>query len=142
MFNASPHILKRLAALVWYSGVVILLIKSGRLLLEATQIDPDQPWTWLALLVGITLGAIKARYIFCKLCIKNLQRIDMLKQPKIWNFYRPQFFIFLFLMISLGAYLSRIAHDDYIMLISVAVIDLAIATALLGSSYIFWKQPE
>lgn len=140
MFNTSPRILKLLAALVWYIGVVVLFIKSANLLLEAERINPDQPWVWLAVLGGLALGGIKSKYLFRRLCIKNLRRIDALEQPKIWHFYRVHFFIFLFLMITLGAFLSRLAHGDYPMLIIVAVIEFSIATALLRSSYCFWRE--
>ena len=139
MLNTSPHTLKLLAALVWCSGVVVLFIKSASLLLEAERINPDQYWTWLAILTGLIIGAIKAKYLFKRICIKNLRRIDALEQPKIWNFYRLRFFIFLCLMITLGAFLSRLAHGDYSMLISVAVVDISVATALLASSNCFWK---
>ena len=140
MFNTSPRTLKLLAALVWASGFVVLFIKGGSLLIEAERIHPDQAWTWLAILGGLTIGGIKAKYLFSRLCIKNLRRIDALLQPKIWHFYRARFFIFLLCMTSLGAFFSRLAADNYPMLLVVAVVDLSVATALLGSSYCFWKK--
>ncbi len=140
LFNTSPRTLKLLAALVWYGGAVILFIKSTSLLLEAEKINPDQPLTWLAVLSGLVLGGIKAKYLFNRLCLNNLRRIDALKQPKFWQFYRVRFFIFLFFMISLGSSLSRLAHGDFPMLIAVAVVELSVATALLGSSACFWRE--
>ncbi|MFK5891752.1 MAG: hypothetical protein QM504_00855 [Pseudomonadota bacterium] len=140
MFDSSSYTLKLLAAAIWYSGVVILLIKSTSLFIEAERINPEQLWTPIAFFSGLILGSIKAKYIFQKLCFKNLDRIDTLKQPKIWNFYRLHFFIFLFSMVTLGAYLSRVAEGDYPVLITVAIIDISIATALLGSSHCFWKK--
>jgi len=140
MFNTSLRTLKLLAALVWFSGAIVLFIKSASLFLEAEGINPDQPWTWLAVLAGLVIGGIKARYLFSRLCFKNLSRINALEQPKLWHFYRARFFFFLFLMVSSGAFLSRLAHGDYPMLIAVAVIDLSIATALLGSSNCFLRE--
>ena len=140
MFDASQRTLKLLAALVWYTGAVVLFIKSAGLLLDAESVNPDQSWTWLAVLSGLVLGGIKAKYLFNRLCFKNLSRILALKQPKLWHFYRVHFFIFLFFMISLGAFLSRLAHGDYPMLIAVAVVELSVATALLGSSGCFWRE--
>jgi hypothetical protein len=49
-------------------------------------------------------------------------------------------FFFLALMISAGATLSRVAQDNYLLLCAVAALDLTIAVALLGSSYVFWQQ--
>ena len=43
-------------------------------------------------------------------------------------------------MIGTGMALSRMAHGNYVFLLSVAVLDVAIATALLSSSVVFWKQ--
>jgi hypothetical protein len=43
-------------------------------------------------------------------------------------------------MIAAGASLSRLAQGSYPFLISVAVLDLAIAVALLGSSIVYWQQ--
>ena len=54
--------------------------------------------------------------------------------------YRPQFFIFLATMIAIGATLSRAAHGNFPFLLSVAVLDSSIATALLGSSIVFWQE--
>ena len=141
MLDASTRTLKFLASLVWYSGAVVLYIKSSSLLLEAESIKPGQLWIWLAALGGLLIGAIKAKYLFKRLCIKNLKRIDALEKPKLWHFYRLRFFIFLFTMIVLGHFLSGQAHDNYPMLIIMAVVELSIATALLGSSHCFWKKP-
>ena len=69
-----------------------------------------------------------------------LRQIEKLAEPKIWQFFRPVFFMFLFLMILAGAALSRLAHGNYFLLLCIAALDLTIATALLGSSYVFWKQ--
>ena len=139
MFNTSTHTLKLLASLVWHSGFIVLFIKSSKLLLEAEKINPDQSLIWLAIVTGVVIGAIKARYLYSKLCLKNLYRIDALTQPKFWNFYRLRFFFFLISMIILGVFLSHIAHDSYAALIIMAIIEISVATALLGSSHYFWR---
>jgi hypothetical protein len=140
MFDASIQNLKTLASLVWYSGAVVLSVKSFILLLEAYRINPDQPWVWLAIVGGLLIGAIKAKYLFIRLCLKNLERIEGLSNPKLWHFYRMHFFIFLFCMILLGSFVSRLAHGDYPMLITMAIIELSVGTALLGSCHCFWKK--
>lgn len=140
MLNTSPHTLKLLASMVWYSGAVVLFIKSSILLFEAEKMDPDQPWVWIAVLSGVIIGIIKAKYLFNRLCIKNLKRIYALEQPKLWQFYRIPFFIFLLTMIILGSVLSHLAHGHYAILIAMVIIEISIATALLGSSHCFWKD--
>ncbi len=139
-FNTSRRSLKLLASLVWYSGAVVLSFKSSRLLLEAQNITPNQLWIWLAVLGGLIIGLIKAKYLFKPLCIKNLKRIDTLEKPRLWQFYRTGFFIFLFAMILLGSFISQLAHGSYAALMSMAIIEVSLATALLGSSTCFWKK--
>ena len=140
MFNVSPNILKLLAALVWYSGSVVLYLKSTHLLFRAEVLNPGQHWIWLAVISGLVIGGVKAKYLYKRLCIKNLARINALPQAKLWHFYRLRFFIFLITMVLLGSYLSRQILDNYPMLITMAVLEISIATALLGSSNCFWKE--
>jgi len=130
--------LKILAAITWYIGVLILLTKGAELAQDAHDLEPEGMGKRLAWIIGIVVGVIKTRYIFIKSCQKNLARIVDLKDPKIWEFYRRGFFVALFLMILLGATLSRIAQGNYISLISVAALDISIGTALLLSSKEFW----
>lgn len=141
MFNSSAATLKLLASLVWYSGAVVLAFKSSRLLLEAHDINPNHLWIWLAVMAGLLIGLLKARYLFKKLCIKNLNRIDSLETPMLWQFYRTGFFIFLLAMIILGSFISRMAHGSYPALITMGIVEVSLATALLGSSSCFWKKP-
>ena len=140
MFESSPQTLKFLAALVWYSGVIALLIKSASLLFRAHVISPGHPWLLMAVLIGVVIGAVKARYLFRRLCLKNLKRIDALEHPKLWHFYRMRFFIFLLTMVILGSYLSHRAQDNFPMLITMAAIELSVAIALLGSCGCFRKE--
>ncbi len=138
--TVSARILNILAALVWYIGGIVLLLKAGSLLAEAEALQPGQPWPWLAVGLGVFIGGLKAKFLFIKSCQKNISRIAALENPKIWQFFRPGFFLGLALMITLGATLSRMGQGNYPFLIAVAALDLTIAVALLGSSYVFWKQ--
>jgi len=139
-FNTSKKNLKILASLVWCGGIVALSIKSALLLQTANNLNPNIYSILLAVFAGLAIGVIKTKFLFRGLCLKNLHRIDALKQPKLWQFYRPYFFVFLISMIILGSYLSRIAQDNYSLLLTMAIIELSIATALLGSSHYFWKR--
>ena len=136
----SHRSLRILAALLWYIGSIILLLKGSSLLAEAEVLKPEDGWPWQVAILGIILGSLKARFIFNKSCQKNLDRIAILVKPKIWQFFPPEFFAALMIMIITGATLSRLAHDNYPMLISVAILDIGIGIALLGSSYIFWVK--
>ncbi|MCP4141504.1 MAG: hypothetical protein GY755_14675 [Chloroflexi bacterium] len=138
--KTSHRTLKILALLIWLIGGVMLVRKASELLLEAHALRSTSPWVWIAIVAGILLGSLKAKYLFRKACKKNLARIDALQEPKFWQFYRPNFFFFLALMIGTGATLSRLAHGNFPFLLGVATLDLSIATALLGSSPVFWQE--
>ena len=138
--NTSKRTLNILAALVWYIGAFVLLVKGTRLLAAAHSLNPVLIWTFSAAIAGMTIGSLKARFIFTNSCRKNLNRIAAIAEPKIWQFYRPQFFLFLGLMIAAGATLSRMAVDNYGMLIGVTILDYSIGVALLASSYVYWQE--
>jgi hypothetical protein len=140
MLTVSTRTLNILAAFVWYSGGIVLLLKGGSLLVEAHSLKPEQEWLWLAAVAGPFIGGIKAMFLFSKSCQRNLARIGVLDRPRIWQFFSPWFFAILTVMILAGTTLSRLAHNNYVFLISVGILDLSIAIALLGSSYVFWKQ--
>jgi len=140
MLVVSTRSLKILAALVWYVGGTILLLKGRSLLAEADALKPEESWPWLAAVAGLILGGLKAKYLFNRSCQKNLDRIAALERPRVWQFFRPGFFAVLTVMILVGVTLSRLAHNNYPFLIGVAILDLGIGIALLGSSYVFWKQ--
>ena len=140
MLVVSTRSLKILAALVWYVGGTILLLKGRSLLVEADALKPEEGWPWLAAVAGLFLGGLKAKFLFNKSCQRNLDRIAALNRPRVWQFFRPGFFVILTVMILIGATLSRLAHNNYPFLIGVAMLDIGIGIALLGSSYVFWKQ--
>ena len=140
MFYTSTQTLKLLAALVWFSGAVVLFFKGFGMFFEAEQLNPGQLWTWLALTAGLMLGSIKARYLFSRVCVRNLRRIEALAQPRLWNCYRVRFYVFLSVMTMSGLYVSQKAHGDYSILIIMTIVDLSLATALLVSGTCFWKN--
>ncbi|MCP4002244.1 MAG: hypothetical protein GY727_15145, partial [Gammaproteobacteria bacterium] len=118
MLNTTSNTLIKMAALVWYTGVVVLIFKSGSLFLEALKNGADQLFILIAILCGIVIGKIKAKYLFYKIGKKNINRINLLDSPKLWQFYQQRFFIFLFLMLMSGKYLSDLAHGENLALIA------------------------
>ena len=140
MFSSSKRTLNILAAALWLSGGVVLLYKGMTLLLEADSLQPGRVWTWLTIILGLTIGWLKANYIFSRSCKKNLARISQLSAPKIWQFYRPGFLLFLTTMIVLSSILSKMSHGNYPFLIGMVIVDFSLATALFSSSYVFLQQ--
>ena len=134
--------LKYLAMLVWYIGFIALSLKSYALFSEAYAIDSNLYKLTGILLLGLLLSLLKTKYIFTKACRKNLSRIEAMEHPKIWQFYRAGFFLFLAIVISLGAWLSRMASGEYTFLVSVGVVDMALALALFFSGFEFIKKSK
>ncbi len=140
MFNTSQFTLKILAAVVWYVGIAVLFFKSSNLLIEADKIGASPTLLAIAVTSGLLIGWIKARFLFIRACNKNLQRIDSLRKPMFWQFYRIPFFLFMGLMISLGSYFYKLAQGDISNMIILAVVELSVGSALLFSSHCFWKK--
>lgn len=134
--------LRLIAGLIWISGGIILLLKGSSLLLQADALRPGRQWAWLAIPAGLLIGGIKTELIFETACRRNLDRIAVLEEPRIWLAYRPRFYLFLLAMIILGGTLSRLAQGHYGGLTAMAVLDLSLATALLGSSRLFWTHRQ
>jgi hypothetical protein len=140
MTTVSARSLNVLAALVWYVGGTVLLLKASSLLAEAAALRPGLVWPWVAAGVAVLAGGLKARFLFSRSCEKNLARIATLERPRVWQFFRPGFFVALAVMILAGATLSRLAQGRHALLLGVAALDLALAVALLGSSTVFWRE--
>lgn len=142
MVHTNTGVLRFLAALTWHLGFIVLLLKATSLLLQAHQIRPDDLWSLWAVLLGIVAGIIKGIVFFSSSCQKNLRRINSLKNPKVWQFYRPGFFLLLAAMVAFGTTLSTAAAGNFVMLLSVAIVDLSVGMALLYSSHVFWLRRQ
>ena len=136
--RTSKGTLVILAAVVWHIGGLMLFRSGLELILSAVEIKPDAMWHWLAIMAGLVLGIIQARTIFTRSCRKNLHRISDLENLKIWQFFRPGFFLALAVMITSGIMLNRWAQGMYSFMLAVAAVDFALTVSLLGSSYVFW----
>jgi len=133
----SKNTLWFVSAFVWLCGAMVLLLKGASLFAQAIALNPGEPWSWLAIAAGLLIGGIKAKYLFGNFCRKNLDRIDALDDPQLWQAFRPGFYVFLAAMILLGATLSRQAAGNYTALMALVILDFSIAIALLGSMRAF-----
>lgn len=138
--KVSQRSLIIIAAIIWYAGGIALLLKGSILIKNAYLIDAESIWTVIAALIGIGIGIIKGRVLFSRSCKKNIERIKTITDPRVWQCFRPVMLIFLAIMISAGAWMSRAAAGNYILLCLVAALDLSISFALLTSSLVFWKK--
>ena len=102
MFHSTLRTLNILAAIVWYAGGIALVRKGVSLLVEAAELKPGLVWPWVAVGTAMIFGSIEAKFRFSRNCERNLARIAALEQPKIWQFFRPGFFVALAVMIAGG----------------------------------------
>lgn len=138
----SKSTLKIVSGLVWFSGAIVLLLKGASLFAEASAIKPGEFWSWLAVAGALLIGGAKAQFLFGGFCRKNLDRIAALSEPKLWQAFRPGFYVFLTTMVLLGAALSRLAAGNYPALMALVILDISVAIALLGSFRVFWQHPQ
>lgn len=142
MLAVSKNTLKIVSGFVWVSGAIVLSWKGASLLAQANALKPGETWTWLAVAAAVLIGGVKARYLFGGFCRKNLDRIAALDDPRLWQAFRPGFYVFLATMVLLGAVLSRLATGNYPALIALIMLDISIAIALLGSFRVFSQHPK
>lgn len=126
---------------MWFSGAFVLLLKSASLLTQAIALKSGETGTWLAVAAALLIGGAKAQFLFGGFCRKNLDRIDALDDPQLWQAFRPGFYVFLATMVLLGAILSRLAIGSYPALMALVILDISIAIALLGSIRVFSQHP-
>ena len=138
--RTSKQTLKYLAALVWHIGGFMLFRSGYKLISYAVVLKPGASWHWGAVVVGAVLGTVQALTIFTRSCRKNILRIEDLKDPKIWQFFRPGFFLALAVMITSGLLLNHFSQGKYYFMLIVAAVDFALTISLLGSSHVFWTE--
>ena len=138
--RTSKKVLIILSAVVWYIGGIMLFRSGFELLLLSTGIRPGENWPWVFIGLGILLGVFQASMIFNRSCRKNITRISQLEDPRIWQFFRPGFFLALAIMISSGILLNHLSQGRYFFMLGVAAVDFALTISLLGSSYVFWTE--
>lgn len=138
--KVSQRSLIIVAAIIWYTGGIVLLLKGSMLIKQAHTLDADSIWAVVAALFGMGIGFVKGRVLFSKSCKKNIERIKTIADPIVWQCFRPGMLVFLAIMISAGAWMSRAATGNYTFLCLVGALDLSISFALLTSSLVFWKK--
>ncbi len=142
MSEVSRSTLKVIAAIIWLGGGLILALKAREFFAAAKLLQPDSAWSWIAVIVAILIGGLKAHFIFGRFCRKNLDRIAALDEPRPWQAFRTRFYLFLATMVLLAAVLSGLAVGSYPALLGVVMLDVSLAVALLGSARFFWTHPR
>ena len=134
--NVSHRFLRVMAALTYYGGAVGLTANAVGYLSRGAEAHPG--WQWVAGAAGVTLGLLRGRTLFTRVCRKNLRRIYALEDPRPWQFFRPAFWGALVLMIAAGAALSAVAEASPAASLVVGALELTIAVGLATASRLFW----
>jgi hypothetical protein len=140
MMNVSRNTVIITAAVIWYAGGVALLLKGSALIISAYLMDHESVGAVIAAFVGIGAGFIKGGLLFSKNCERNIKRINAIADPNIWHCFTPGMLVFLAVIIPAGAWMSRAASGNYMLLCLIGSLDLSISIALLTSSRVFWKK--
>ncbi len=128
-----------LAATVWYGGGIALLLKGSSYVLAAADLHVHEVVPWLVAGVGLVVGSLRGRAAFARGCRKNLARIHTLDDPRVWQFFRPGFFLALIPMVVAGILLRTLADTGgFWAETAVGSLELMISLALLTSSVEFW----
>jgi len=138
--KTSKRTLVYLAAAVWYIGGIMLLRSGLELIIQVRELKSGILWPSIIITLGIALGIFQVLFIFRHSCRKNLHRINQLEDPRLWQFYRPGFFLALAIMITSGILLDHYSQGHYYFMLGVAAVDFALTISLLGSSYVFWTE--
>ena len=143
MPTARHTLLKWLSAAVWYVGAGMLLWKGAERLIGAAAALGSVQWPVTVGVLAMGLGVIQGRTVFRRSCVRNLRRIRSLESPRLWQFFRPGFFVALAAMIGGAVALSILADRGPVAALAVAGVDWLIGFSLLVSSFTFWTRlPE
>ena len=134
--------LKIVSALIWYAGAISMTAKGGQLLFSAYHPDYGAGLAWSLLTSGVLLGLVKAKLVLHRFCLRNLARIELLDDPKWWQFYSPGFLIALAIMITAGVVMSRVAQGHFAGQIVVGSIDILLGSGLLVSGVAFLQKAD
>lgn len=138
--RTSRRTLVFLSAAVWYIGGILLFRSGLELIIQSRELKGGITWPYIFISFGIVLGIFQVLFIFRHSCRKNMQRISRLKDPRLWQFYRPGFYLALAIMITSGILLDHFSQGNYYFMLFVAALDFALTISLLGSSYVFWTD--
>lgn len=140
MMNVSRNTVIIVAAVIWHAGGIALLLKGSALIGGAYRMGHEPIGAVIAALVGIGAGFIKGGLLFSRNCERNIKRIKAMAEPNIWHCFKPGMLVFLSVVIPAGAWMSRAASGNYMLLCLIGSLDLSISVALLTSSRVFWKK--
>jgi hypothetical protein len=134
--------LARLAGSMWCVGALILLGRSVGLWNAARDVEHHSAMAlWLAIGLGIAIGAAKGRFVLSRTARRNLARIGGLPEPaRPWHAFPWAFYPLIAAMVGMGVGIRMLARHGlpggHVTALGVYI---AIAAALIGSSLPYWR---
>jgi protoporphyrin/coproporphyrin ferrochelatase len=132
----STRNLERLAGIIWLL-VGAMLIRKGVTGFENTS----TLGLWIALPVGLVVGALKGKYVLSRTARRNRRRIRSLSEPKLWNVFTGKFLILIALMIGLAQGLQALAEAGHFSWAALVGIRLGIGAGLMVSAFVLLLPP-
>ena len=133
MCEVSHVVVLWLAGIIWLCGAVATG-ELGIRLLGGVASRPDALTALgCALGVGVVLGAT----LFKRLANKNIDRIDTLHNPRLWEAYRLQFYVILVVFDGGSVALSDYFAKDDSSRLAIGSVDLTVCVALSLSLFVY-----
>jgi len=132
-----PKVPKRylilISGLLW-SAVGIFLLKLG----IGWIIHLSAQTITIVLIAGLSLSAVKIKFLFSKLANKNIQRINAYQKERVcvWAFQKWSSYLIIVFMMSMGIYMR---HTSSIPKYIISPLYIGIGLALLVSSFLYYK---
>ena len=135
--KTSPRVLKQLAGVIWLLVGVMLLVRSGPMLVEAHR-DSGLGWTIFAAITGLLLGGVKGRYVLWKTARQNRRRLETLSSAPVWQVFTGKTWLLVVGMVGLGLALRAGASAGWYPWAPVAGLYAGIGAALGVSSMAYF----
>ena len=130
--KAGVRIQLLLAALMWLTGTLILLIRGFGYI-------HDRHWHAWALSAGLVLGVIKSRTLLDRVARRAVERIRIRGRGNVLGFFSPRSWLPVALMMGGGIVLRNIfVHPGVIGAGILGTVYIGVGTALLLADRIFW----
>lgn len=144
--EASHCVLFWLAGLIWFIGAWACGDQAMVLMSDARDegsslVDPTD--ILIGEVVGASIGVVAAFAFFAPLCHRNIDRIEKLVRPRLYECYRLRFFICLVCLDGGTVLLTDFLAKDAVTKVIMGTIDMCICLGLGISLYVFvvrWRS--
>lgn len=120
------------AALMWFIGAAILLVRGGAYL-------QDRYWHAWALAAGLALGVLKSGVLLDRVARKAVERIRRRGRAHFFGFFSLSSWALVGVMMGGGILLRRlVVHPDVIGAGIMGAIYIGVGTALVLADRVFW----